>query len=80
MGRKGSQKNESKLSKDQIASGRTELDELRKALKLRRAFPVNLRDEEWATEVKRLEGMLKRAVMHQRASETHSRKSKGGKR
>ena len=80
MGRKGSQKNESKLSKDQIASGRTESDKLRTALNSRRAVPINLRDEEWATDMKRLEGMLKRAVTRQRESETHSRKSKGGKR
>jgi hypothetical protein len=77
---KGSSRNEQKIREHQASGARVRELAAREKLKAYRSVPIAQRDADFDATIKRLSGILKKAIADGRKSETHSRKGKAGRR
>jgi hypothetical protein len=77
---KGSSRNEQKISEFGESDTKRRESEARKKLKAYRSIPVTGRDVNFDETIRRLRGILKRAITDGRKSEAHSRKGKAARR
>lgn len=80
MKRKGGGRNERKANELRAAQASALEQEARVQLKELRARPLGRRQPDFDDEVRRLTGILRKAVLRRKKSETHSRREKGGTR
>jgi hypothetical protein len=76
--RKGGGKNEQKANERRTEKARERAELARVAIRNLESSPINERSEKYAAEIRKQRGILSRALLKQRSSETHSRKGKGG--
>ena len=78
MGGKGSTKDEREVNTRKAERAKEREAEARKNLKFLKAQPVVVRAEDWFDQLRRWQGILKKAQTDRRKSESHGRNGKGG--
>jgi hypothetical protein len=77
---KGSRRNEQKRNASATAGAKGREEQARAKLKEYESIPYALRSQEFSEEIKRLRGILSKAIHAGRKSETHSRRGKAGRK